>query len=183
MQRAERKLQLSHNVVGEDVVHSEEKEKTGVETGDLQSVIFGLHMFDPKEIDNEESDGLKLSELNTMAEKVIAMRHEQIPVKAGQNFTVSPVDLLDGSDLGQGSSASVHFDPGLDEASYLSWVENENGGFSCAAKKFSGMYIFLSYILFVEKLGLLVHSLSTLNGEAKLHLKHMSPSTHMRHLL
>ncbi|XP_031259614.1 probable helicase CHR10 [Pistacia vera] len=123
MRRAERKLQLSHNVVGEDVVHSEEKEKTGVETGDLQSIIFGLHMFDPKEINNEESDGLKLSELNTMAEKVIAMRHEQIPVKAGQNFTVSPVDLLDGSDLGQGSSASVHFDPGLDEASYLSWVE------------------------------------------------------------
>ncbi|KAJ0052217.1 hypothetical protein Pint_00146 [Pistacia integerrima] len=123
MRRAERKLQLSHNVVGEDVVHSEEKEKTGVETGDLQSIIFGLHMFDPKEINNEESDGLKLSELNTMAEKAIAMRHEQIPVKAGQNFTVSPVDLLDGSDLGQGSSASVHFDPGLDEASYLSWVE------------------------------------------------------------
>lgn len=123
MRRAERKLQLSHNVVGEDVMHEEEKEKTRVEMGDLKSVIFGLHMFDPKEINNEESDGLKLSELNNMAEMVIAMRHEKIPVEAGQKLEVSPVDLLDGSDLGQGTSASVLFDPGLDEASYLSWVE------------------------------------------------------------
>ncbi|XP_044494198.1 probable helicase CHR10 isoform X3 [Mangifera indica] len=123
MRRAERKLQLSHNVVGEDVMHEEEKGKTRVEMGDLKSVIFGLHMFDPKEINNEESDGLKLSELNTMAEMVIAMRHEKIPVEAGQKLEVSPVDLLDGSDLGQGTSASVLFDPGLDEASYLSWVE------------------------------------------------------------
>lgn len=118
MRRAERKLQLSHNIVGDDVRDRDVKESTGVETDDLRSIILGLHLFGPRVIGNEESDSFKLSEINAMAEKVITMRREQMLGKAGQKFEVNPVDPLDG----ERSAASV-FDPGLNEASYLAWVK------------------------------------------------------------
>lgn len=124
MRRAERKLRLSHNVVGDDVVDREVKERTAVETNDLRSIIFGLHLFDPKAINNEESDDLRLSGLNSMVEKVIAMRHEQVSGKAGRKFEVNPVALLEESDLFMHESfASATSYPDLDEASYRSWVE------------------------------------------------------------
>ncbi|KAH9788538.1 putative helicase CHR10 [Citrus sinensis] len=124
MRRAERKLRLSHNVVGDDVVDREVKERTAVETDDLRSIIFGLHLFDPKAINNEESDDLRLSGLNSMVEKVIAMRHEQVSGKAGRKFEVNPVALLEESDLLMHESfASATSYPDLDEASYRSWVE------------------------------------------------------------
>ncbi|KAA8515885.1 hypothetical protein F0562_019064 [Nyssa sinensis] len=94
MRRAERKLQLSQYVVGEDVMDREGKEMAGAE-----------------------------AELNAMAERVIALRHKQHPDKDDRKFEIHPMDLLNGGDLMERSPASITFDPGFDEASYLSWVE------------------------------------------------------------
>ncbi|XVF33572.1 hypothetical protein REPUB_Repub17cG0179900 [Reevesia pubescens] len=121
MRRAERKLQLSHNVVGDHVMDQEGKEMAGAELGDLRSIIFGLHMFDPTEINKEEADELKTSELSAMAEKVIAMRHEQTLGKNDSKFEINIGDY--DHDVIMRGSSSVSADPGLDEASYLSWVE------------------------------------------------------------
>lgn len=124
MRRAERKLQLSHNVVGEVDIDREGKEMAGAEAGDLRSVIFGLRMIDPSEINNDESSEPNMSELDAMADKVVAIRHEQQLGKDDRKFEVNPMDLLKGHDLIMDrSSVSVDFDPGLDEASYLVWVE------------------------------------------------------------
>lgn len=124
MRRAERKLQLSHNVVGEVDIDREGKEMAGAEAGDLRSVIFGLRMIDPSEINNDESSEPNMSELDAMSDKVVAIRHEQQLGKDDGKFEVNPMDLLKGHDLIMDrSSVSVDFDPGLDEASYLVWVE------------------------------------------------------------
>ncbi|KAK2975776.1 hypothetical protein RJ640_014599, partial [Escallonia rubra] len=121
MRRAERKLQLSHNVVDEDVMDHDGKELGGAEVGDLRSVIFGLHMFDPTVMSNEKSDKLSFSELNAIAEKVIALRHGQ---QLDKDKEINSLGVLSGGDLtGGGGLSSVTFDPGLDEASYVSWVE------------------------------------------------------------
>ncbi|TYI15073.1 hypothetical protein ES332_A08G162700v1 [Gossypium tomentosum] len=122
MRRAERKLQLSHNVVGDHVMDQEGKEMEGDEMGDLRSIIFGLHMFDPTQTNNEEAYELKTSELSAMAEKVIAMRYEQMLGKNDGKFEINAGYLMDGHDVHMRES-SVSNDPGLDEASYLSWVE------------------------------------------------------------
>ncbi|XP_052490940.1 probable helicase CHR10 isoform X3 [Gossypium raimondii] len=122
MRRAEKKLQLSRNVVGDHVMDQEGKEMEGAEMGDLRSIIFGLHMFDPAQINNEEAYELKTSELSAMAEKVIAMRYEQMLGKNDGKFEINAGDLMDGHDVHMIES-SVSNDPGLDEASYLSWVE------------------------------------------------------------
>ncbi|XP_050282339.1 probable helicase CHR10 isoform X4 [Quercus robur] len=124
MRRAERKLRLSHNVVGDDVMNWEGKETAGVETGDLRSIIFGLHRFDPTEISTEKLGETQMSDLNAMVEKVLAKRYEQTAEKDDRKFEVNPLDLSSGSDIAIGeSSTSVGLDPGLDDASYLSWVE------------------------------------------------------------
>lgn len=123
MRKAEGKLRLSHDVV-DDVMDRKVKEKTAVETDDLRSIIFGLRLFDPKVINNEESDDLRLSEVNSMVEKVIALRHERVSGNAGQTFEVNPVAILEEIDLFKRESfASAIFFPDLEEASYLSWVE------------------------------------------------------------
>jgi hypothetical protein len=111
LRRAERKLQLSHNVVGDNM---EEKEEDG---GDLRSLVFGLQRFDPEEIHNEESDNLKMVEISSLAEKVVAIRQNVEPDKEERRFEINSSDTL----LGNTSSASL--DSELDEASYLSWVE------------------------------------------------------------
>ncbi|GMY23292.1 probable helicase CHR10 isoform X1 [Fagus crenata] len=124
MRRAERKLQLSQNVVGDYVMNMEGKETAGVETGDLRSIIFGLHMFQPIEISTENLDEMQISDLNAMVEKVLSKRYEKIAGKDDRKFEVNPLDLSSGSDIVMGgSSTSASLDPGLDEASYLSWVE------------------------------------------------------------
>ncbi|XP_040991385.1 LOW QUALITY PROTEIN: probable helicase CHR10 [Juglans microcarpa x Juglans regia] len=123
MRRAERKLQLSHKVVGDDVMDSEGKNRAGVETGDLRSIIFGLHMFDPTDISTVNLGELQVSELNVIVEKVLAKRYEKITDKDYRKFEVNPLDPLSESETVWGSSSSISLDPGLDEASYLSWVE------------------------------------------------------------
>ncbi|KAM7512146.1 hypothetical protein LguiB_011021 [Lonicera macranthoides] len=122
MRRAQRKLQLSHNVVGEDLTDCEGKEMAGAESGDLRSVIFGLHMFDPTEITNEVSDQSNVPKLSAMVDKVITLRNGEQSEKDGSKVEINPVELISDLDHGKGQS-SVSFDPGFDEASYLSWVE------------------------------------------------------------
>lgn len=124
MWRAERKLQLSYNVVGDDVEDQENRGSAGVEASDLRSVIFGLGIFDPSEINSENVGEEKISELNAMAEKVIAVRHEQAAGKDDRKFEVNQTDSLNRSVCArEGDSTSFDFDSNFDEASYLSWVE------------------------------------------------------------
>ncbi|KAF2318931.1 hypothetical protein GH714_011848 [Hevea brasiliensis] len=120
MRRAERKLQLSHNVVGDDIVQQKGKETAGVETMDLKSIIFGLHMFDPSEISTGKSDELNMPELNAMTAKVIAMRDDQRLGEIDRKYVVNRIDQIDAV-IG-GNSAFADYDHGLDEASYQSWV-------------------------------------------------------------
>ncbi|KAJ4892347.1 SNF2 domain-containing protein / helicase domain-containing protein [Raphanus sativus] len=113
LRRAERKLQLSHNVVGDTM---EEKEE---DRGDLRSLVFGLQRFDPEEqIHDEESDNLKLVEISSLAEKVVAIRQNVEPDKEARKFEINSSETLRGS---SSSAANVYSE--LDEASYLSWVE------------------------------------------------------------
>ncbi|XP_042512904.1 probable helicase CHR10 isoform X3 [Macadamia integrifolia] len=120
MQRAERKLQLSHNVVGDDV--DRQGKENGAEAGDLRSIIFGLQMFDHANINIENSSEVNMLELNDLAAKVIEMRHEALE-KDDRKFKINPMDVLNGGDLSLKSSSDVIFDHGLDEASYISWLE------------------------------------------------------------
>lgn len=123
MRRAEKKLQLSHNVVGDD--HTEVEGKEGdVETSDLRSIVFGLHILDPSEVNSDQLDEAKMSELNSMVEKVIAVRHDKILEKDYRKFEINPLDKKNEVEAVTGEDyASVNLSPGLDEASYLSWVE------------------------------------------------------------
>ncbi|KAK4411222.1 putative helicase CHR10 [Sesamum angolense] len=125
MRRAERKLQLSHNVIGDDISEHEGGNIGGTEAGDLKSVIFGLHVFDTMEMNMEKSDNLlDMDELTGLAEKVIASRHELQSDVSDRRFEINPMNLMDGHDLVMKErSQSIDFDPGLDEASYMSWVE------------------------------------------------------------
>ncbi|MCD9644171.1 putative helicase chr10 [Datura stramonium] len=123
MRRAQRKLQLSYNIVGDDVLEQEGKEMAGAEAGDLRSVILGLHMLDPAEVTNEEPDQLDNTELHAMAETIIAIRSEERSARDGK-FEVKPVNLL--SELNvvtKKGPDSIKLDHVLDEASYLEWVE------------------------------------------------------------
>lgn len=124
MQRAERKLQLSQKVVGEESIDQTGKEIPALEAGDLRSIIFGLQMFDPSDGNDGTSAELNMSELNDMAENVISMRQEQKSEKSDLKFMISQMDPRNG--LGSAhdeTSASVDLEPVLDEASYRSWVE------------------------------------------------------------
>ncbi|CAH8330357.1 unnamed protein product [Eruca vesicaria subsp. sativa] len=111
LRRAERKLQLSHNVVGDTMEDKEE------DRGDLRSLVFGLQRFDPEEIHNEESDNLKMVEMSSLAEKVVAIRQNVEPDKEARKFEINTSETLRGDSI----SANVYSE--LDEASYLSWVE------------------------------------------------------------
>lgn len=123
MRRAERKLQLSLNVTGDNILEHEDKRTSAVGTSDLKSIIFGLHMFDPNEIDDGKHRDMDLPEINAMADKVIAMRDEQIVDKDDRKIEVNPRNYLKGYNVKEGGSASLSCDIGLDEASYLSWVK------------------------------------------------------------
>lgn len=124
MRRARRKLQLSHNVIGDDVL-DREGNNGGTEAGDLKSVIFGLHVFDPMEMNMEKSDNqLDKNELAVLAEKVIVSRHELQSDVRDRKLEINSMDQVNDQDLiKQDASESVDFDSGLDEASYMSWVE------------------------------------------------------------
>ncbi|KEH22310.1 chromodomain helicase-DNA-binding-like protein [Medicago truncatula] len=123
MRRAERKLQLSLNVTGDNIVEQEDKQLSSVGTGDLKSIIVGLRMFDPNEINDGKDKDMDLTEINAMADKVIAIRDEQIFDKDDRKFEVNPRNFLKGFDVKERGSASFSCDLDLDEASYLAWVK------------------------------------------------------------
>lgn len=123
MRRAERKLQLSLNVVGESVLDHEGKENMGGEVGDLRAVIFGLHKFDMTELSNENSDQPSKIEMDAAVEKVLAFRDGRKSDNDEKKLEVDPRGISDGHDL---TPCSITFDPGLDEASYMSWVQKFN---------------------------------------------------------
>lgn len=113
LRRAERKLQLSLNVVGDT---TEDKEE---DRGDLRSLVFGLQRFDPEEETyDEESDNQKMVELSSLAEKVVAIRQNVEPDKEARKLEINTSDTLERD---SSSAASVYSE--LDEASYLAWVE------------------------------------------------------------
>ncbi|PWA69816.1 SNF2 domain-containing protein / helicase domain-containing protein [Artemisia annua] len=114
--RAERKLQLSHDVIGDDATEKEGKDMAEVPAGDLRSVVLGLHMFDPTTESKDNSDQLDISKVNTFVEKVIAFRHGGQSAAEGVKVDINSKDVLGGHDF-------RGFDPILDEASYNSWVE------------------------------------------------------------
>ncbi|XP_060218937.1 probable helicase CHR10 isoform X3 [Lycium barbarum] len=123
MRRAQRKLQLSYNIVGDDVLEQEGKEMAGAEASDLRSVILGLHMLDPEEVTNEESDQLDSTELTAMVETIIAFRNKERSVKDNK-LEVKPVNLLSEFNVVmKRGPESVKLDQVLDEASYLEWVK------------------------------------------------------------
>jgi len=123
MRRAERKLQLSLNVTGDNIVEHEDKQLSSVGTGDLKSIIVGLRMFDPNEINDEKDKDMDLTEMNAMADKVIAIRDEQLFDKDDRKFEVNPRNFLKGFDVKERGSASFSCDLNFDEASYLAWVK------------------------------------------------------------
>ncbi|CAA6656166.1 unnamed protein product [Spirodela intermedia] len=105
MRRAERKLQLSYEVVGgESGIHQDKSEK-GSDAPDVHSLIFGLHIFDLTDLGNESSCGVDMAQLNAMTDKV--------------RFEINPAALFNI----EKPPTSIIIDPGLDESSYLSWVE------------------------------------------------------------
>ncbi|KAI7748636.1 hypothetical protein M8C21_012436 [Ambrosia artemisiifolia] len=113
MHRAERKLQLSHDVIGEEAIDKEGKDMVGAEAGDLKSVVLGLRMLDPTTDSNESLDQLDMSKVNSIVEKVIAFRHGGKSEVEDRTFEINSNDLLGGRSN----------DPILDEASYNSWVQ------------------------------------------------------------
>lgn len=124
MRRAEHKLQLSHNVIGDGIVDQEWKEMSGPEDGDLRSVILGLHKFDPLEMSNENPNQIDKNELTAIAERVVAFRYKIQSEIDDRKFEVNPVDMLHGTDiLTRGGPESIKYDPDLDEATYREWVE------------------------------------------------------------
>ncbi|KAL5718919.1 DNA helicase [Ranunculus cassubicifolius] len=121
MRRAERKLQLSYNVVG-DMDIDQKGSEVEVDKGDLRSVIFGLQMFDFTNVNDESSNEVNLEELSDMTKKLIERRHTSAQIDSGK-FEVDPVEFFKGSDFSLKDNSSTNLDPGLDESSYVSWVE------------------------------------------------------------
>lgn len=115
MHRAERKLQLSHDVIGDEPIIDEGKD-IGVAPGDLRSVVLGLRMFDPTTESKESSDQLDISKVNAIVEKVIAFRHGGSSEADDRAVEINSKDVL-------GVKSYMEFNPVLDEASYTSWVE------------------------------------------------------------
>lgn len=123
MRRAQSKLQLSHDIVGDDVSGHVGKELSGDEPGDLKSMVYGLHLFDPQESSKEKMSEPNMSELSTMAEKALAKRYVQKPNDDKGKFESSTLNLSGNGFEMEGGNVSIGLDPGLDEASYRSWVE------------------------------------------------------------
>lgn len=76
MQRANRKLQLSHNVIGHDDADPEAHGSEGIAGGDLRSIIiYGLHKFDPSDNIEGISSEMNFTDVKNVAEKVLGRRY------------------------------------------------------------------------------------------------------------
>ncbi|KAH7687606.1 DNA helicase protein [Dioscorea alata] len=120
MRRAERKLNLSNNVVGQKD-DTQEGGKLVDEAVDMRSLIVGLQMFDPTDVTAENLSEQNIADLNAMVNKVIEMRKHETS-QEGQRFEINPANLFN-NELKKSVSDSAKFNSVLDEAAYSSWVE------------------------------------------------------------
>jgi chromodomain-helicase-DNA-binding protein 1-like len=124
MRRAEGKLKLSQSVIGQDKDPVSTKKDTSIVTGDMRSLIFGLHMFDipntnPDSNSSLNSDTLseeRIRKLDEMTGRVVNMRNCDLLSEVDRSFEINQMNLKSSSD-------KIDLDPGLDEAAYRSWVE------------------------------------------------------------
>ncbi|KAL8508283.1 hypothetical protein ACS0TY_018755 [Phlomoides rotata] len=100
MRRAERKLQLSRNVIRYEIMDQDGSNVGGTEAGDLKFVVFGLHVFDQVEMNLKKSDDqLYMGKLSNLAEKVIASRRELQSEEGDRKFEINPIDWMNGQDI------------------------------------------------------------------------------------
>lgn len=124
MRRAERKLKLSQSIIGQDKDSVSTKNDTSIETGDMRSLIFGLHAFDPSDTNPNSNSGLnsdilseeRITKLDEMTDRVVNMRNRDLLSEVDHTFEINQMNLKSISD-------KIDLDPGLDEAAYRSWVE------------------------------------------------------------
>lgn len=131
MRRAERKLKLSHDIIGEEDGSDGKGGDLGNEASDMRSIILGLHLFDPvdtssetinEDLTAETISAEKLAKLKTMSEKVVMMRSHEPSEKNERAFEINP-NMTDGSEtVIRRVADSIIVDPGLNEAAYQSWV-------------------------------------------------------------
>lgn len=123
MRRAERKLKLSHNIIGDEDATNGKGNNMGNEASDMCSIIFGLHQFDLADTTAETINEETLTNLKSMSEKVVKMRTHQPSERNDRTFEIN-LNLTDSSGLViKKASDSITIDPGVDEAAYVSWVE------------------------------------------------------------
>ncbi|XP_072963104.1 probable helicase CHR10 isoform X1 [Typha angustifolia] len=124
MRRAERKLKLSHNVIGQAGALDGTRKDMGLEAGDMRSLIFGLHIFDPTDIDTDSLNEESMMKLKVMTDRVVNMRNHEPLDKDDHTYEINPTDMMDtGEALIKRTSDSMSFDPGVDESGYRSWIE------------------------------------------------------------
>lgn len=132
MRRAERKLNLSHNIIGDDDGTDGKGGDPRNEGSDMRSIIFGLHMFDPAdtatETINEDTTAETISvenlaKLKRMSDKVVMMRSHEPSEKDVRAFEINPNMTDDSGTVITKASDSISIDPGLNEAAYISWVK------------------------------------------------------------
>ncbi|KAL6649005.1 hypothetical protein ACP70R_013229 [Stipagrostis hirtigluma subsp. patula] len=132
MRRAEKKLKLSHNIIGEDDATNGKGKDLGNEASDRRSIILGLHLFDPtdttaetinEDTNDETISGETLAKLKTMTEKVVMMRSHEPSEKDERAFEIDPNLTVGSGSMIRRASDSITVDPGLNEAAYLSWVK------------------------------------------------------------
>ncbi|XP_038976304.1 probable helicase CHR10 isoform X8 [Phoenix dactylifera] len=124
MRRAERKFHLSNCVVGQENEVQGAGKDVGFDSGDMRSLIFGLQIFDPADLNKGTTNGENMVQLNAMTERVLKMRSHEPSDKDDHKCEINPRDMLNSTDVFmRTNSAITSFDPELDEASYLSWVE------------------------------------------------------------
>ncbi|KAK8956805.1 putative chromatin-remodeling complex ATPase chain [Platanthera zijinensis] len=122
LRRAERKLQLSNNVMGSEVDCDNTGKDVWIDAGDMRFLILGLQIFDPTDNIADNLSVETMVGLGGMAEKVVQMRNSTL-LKDNHVFEINPTVVLDGSGTTGKKGTSFSFDLGLDEASYLSWIE------------------------------------------------------------
>ncbi|KAJ1693808.1 hypothetical protein LUZ63_010506 [Rhynchospora breviuscula] len=124
LRRAERKLKLSQSVIGQEKDSVSTIKDISMETGSMQSLIFGLHAFDPSgtnpnsnsSLDSDMLSNERIAKLDEMTNRVVNMRHCDLLSEVDHTFEINQKDLKRAFD-------KVDLDPGLDEAAYRSWVE------------------------------------------------------------
>ncbi|KAF8780320.1 hypothetical protein HU200_001420 [Digitaria exilis] len=131
MRRAERKLKLSYNIIGEDNKTDVKGGDLGNEASDMRSIIFGLHLFDPADTTTETMNDYtsetisveKLAKLKIMSEEIVMMRSHEPSEKDERLFEIN-LNSADGSGtMIRRASDSISVDPRLNEEAYLSWVK------------------------------------------------------------